>query len=56
MWDSLVYEHVKRFVEPSTQVVVKGIRNASPAIECEYDNVLAEHLVVREVVNAERGV
>jgi len=54
MWDSLVYEYVMRIVEPSTQITVRSIRNAPPAIECEYDRALAEHLVVEEVINASR--
>ena len=54
MWDSLVYEYVKRIIEPTTQIIVKSIREAPLAIECEYDRALAEHLVVREVINANK--
>jgi len=54
IWDNLVYEHVKKIIEPATQIIVKSIREAPPAIECEYDKTLAEHLVVREVINASR--
>lgn len=53
-WNDLVYRYVSRFLEPSTEVVVKNIDGAPPAIECEYDKALAEHLVVEEVIRAEK--
>jgi len=54
IWDNLVYEYIKRVIELTTQIIVKSIRDAPPAIECEYDRVLAEHLVVREVISASK--
>jgi allantoin racemase len=54
LWNTLVYNYVKSVLEPSTEVVVKSIKEAPQAIECDYDKALAEHLVVREVVEAEK--
>jgi allantoin racemase len=54
IWNDLVYEYIKKIVEPTTQIVIRNIGDAPPAIECEYDKTLAEHLVVGEVINANR--
>jgi allantoin racemase len=54
IWNELTYKYLEKIIESSTQIVVKNVEKAPPAIEYEYDKVLAEHLVVEEVVKANK--
>ncbi len=51
-WNKITYEGIKEVVNPQTEVVVRNLKDAPPAIECEYDKDLASPFVIREVGKA----
>ncbi|MGB9785434.1 MAG: aspartate/glutamate racemase family protein [Fervidicoccaceae archaeon] len=54
IWDEVTSNYVKRYLEPSTSLEIRSLREGPEAIESEYDKALAERYVVEEVMRAER--
>jgi len=54
LWDDLTLKAVKDIVNPNTEVVVRSLKTAPPAIECEYDRDLAAPHVINEVIKANK--
>ncbi len=53
-WDDLTREFLEKHAFPGTQVVVRSLREGPESIESEYDRDRVAHLVVEEVVRAEK--
>ncbi len=53
-WDDLTHRFLVEHASPGTEVVVRSLREGPESIESEYDRDLAAHLVVGEVVRAEK--
>ena len=52
LWDEITYRSIKEVVDLETEVIVRSLRDAPPAIECEYDKDLAAPYVINEVRKA----
>lgn len=53
-WDNITREFLEKHASSETRVVVRSLREGPESIESEYDRDLVAHLVVDEVVKAER--
>ncbi|OYT47215.1 MAG: hypothetical protein B6U85_05735, partial [Desulfurococcales archaeon ex4484_42] len=54
LWNDLTLQAVKEVVNPDTEVIVRSLKGAPPAIECDYDRDLAAPHVINEVINASK--
>ncbi len=54
LWNDLTLQAVKEVVNPDTEVIVRSLKGAPPAIECDYDRDLAAPHVVNEVIKASK--
>ena len=52
LWNDLTLQAVKEVVNPNTEVIVRSLKGAPPAIECDYDRDLAAPYVIKEVIKA----
>jgi len=54
LWDDITLQAVKKIVNPDTEVIVRSLKGAPPAIECDYDRDLAVPYVINEVIRASK--
>ncbi len=52
VWNDITAREVRKVINPSTEVVVRNLSDAPPAIECEYDKDIAAPHVIKEVIEA----
>ena len=54
VWNELTLNYLKKIASPSTDVVVRNIKEGPKVIESEYDREYAAHHVVNEAVRADK--
>lgn len=53
-WDNITREFLEKHASPGTHISVRSLKEGPESIESEYDRDLVAHLVVDEVVRAEK--